>query len=121
MEEIKKNNETETSQPTEKIQVDLRVRQILSDFKDKKNKENLNRIVVLRESLAESWLKDIFTFGILFLMFWLNHEYLSGSSAVYWVMGIFVILTLIGYRAKEEKTVDEAIEYLQRMKAKNSA
>jgi ribosomal protein L32 len=104
----------------ESRQAEKLVSKIFGDMKEKAEKEKLNRIIVLRENVWQSWLKDGMTFGLLFLMFWLNHKYIDGSGVIDWIIALFFIITLIGHRAKEERTIDEAITYLQEMKAKNS-
>ncbi len=46
-------------------------------------------IIVVHESIIASWLKDIFTFGSIALLLYLNEKYFNGNQ------GVAIILVLM--------------------------
>lgn len=75
------------------------------------------KIIFIKENIFASWAKDIFTFGIMFLMFYLNHKFTDGSWVIDLTIGILIIFTIVGIFSRKEKTINvsKAIEILRKM------
>lgn len=73
-------------------------------------------VIIIRETLFGSIVKDAFTFGALMVLPWFNHTYGGGSGWIYaaiafaWFIGI--ISRASGEFAKSTKTPAEAKRWL---------
>lgn len=74
------------------------------------------KIIVIKESIYESIITDIFTFLCIAFLATVNHVYLKGS----WLIDLFVIFSvvtgLVNYKKSDRMTVDQAIEHLHKIK-----
>ncbi len=74
------------------------------------------KIILLREGVLQSWLKDGFTLGMLAALPWFNHAYCGGSGwinmaiAFGWFFTVFARAS--GLRRKSEMTPAEARAWL---------
>lgn len=78
------------------------------------SKENY---IVVNEGFLKSAAKDVVTFAILFVMFWLNYEFIGNN----WIVHICIfIMFLVGLSAirRKEYTLEEAITYLESRRKK---
>lgn len=82
-----------------------------------KVKSNRKQTIIIHETLLESWLKDLFTYGGLFLLFYLNHKFIDGLWLLDSVILIFFVLLILGSSGKIKKdfTIKEAIKYLENL------
>lgn len=75
-----------------------------------------DKIIVLRESVVASWLRDGLTFVMLAVLPWFNHAYAGGSGWIYaaiafgWVITIFARAS--GAREKAEMTPEQIRAWL---------
>ena len=75
-----------------------------------------DKIIVFREGVLKSWLRDGVTFGMLAALPWFNHVYAGGSGWIYaaisvaWFFDIFARAS--GARAKAEMTPAQIREWL---------
>ena len=73
-------------------------------------------IIIVKESVFTSWLKDGFTFGCMFGMYYLNHKFTDGSWFIDFAITMFFIFTLIAmFHNKKELTIEEIIEKLKKI------
>jgi uncharacterized membrane protein len=57
----------------------------------KKEKE----FIIIKEGLLNSICSDIFTFGIMFVMFWANYNFLGDSLLIKWVIVLMLLMMAI--------------------------
>ena len=75
-----------------------------------------DKIIIYRESVVRSWLKDGFTIAMLAGLPWFNHTYAGGSGWIYaaiafgWFIAIFSRAS--GAKAKAEMTPDQIRSWL---------
>lgn len=75
-----------------------------------------DKIIIFRESVLTSWLRDGFTLGMLAVLPWFNHAYAGGSAWIYaaiavaWFFSIFSRAS--GARAKAEMSPDQIRAWL---------
>lgn len=74
-------------------------------------------VFVVRESLLESVVKDIVSFGVMVLLIFVNHRY-GGKSTFVDAFGIFCLMLFFIKTARKDqiKNIDEAIKYFQDLK-----
>lgn len=51
--------------------------------------------IVVHETLLQSWLKDIVTFGSMALPVWVNHTYGKGLAFIDVIMAILAVMAMI--------------------------
>ena len=75
-----------------------------------------DKIILLREGVLQSWLKDGFTFGMLSALPWFNHQYCGGSGWINMTIALMWIIVILGRasetRRKSEMTPAEAKAWL---------
>ncbi len=79
--------------------------------------------ITIKESITQSVIKDTYTFGCLLFSFYVNKTYLGNAtlSTFLVTMTIITILgVLISNLSDNEKTIDEAIEFLEKEKSKEA-
>ena len=86
-----------------------------------KEKDELSLIIVT-ESLLQSILSDIFTFGLLLLVLYVNHHYCGSSWMVELtiVMGFWVVAWRRGSKKVRTMEPAEAKEYLDKYLSEQS-
>jgi hypothetical protein len=73
-------------------------------------------IIIIKEKWWASILKDVSTFTALSLMWVLNHKFLNASPAIDIIIAVFfVIVAMAAFSQRKSYTIEEAIEYLQKM------
>lgn len=76
-----------------------------------------DKIIILREGVISSWLKDGFTIVMLAVLPWFNHAYAGGSGWIYAAISfgwfIAIISRASGMKAKATKTPAEARAWLE--------
>jgi len=75
----------------------------------------MTKIIILRENLLESILKDFVTFGLLFLL--TLYGIWTGSGALQWMGGIAWILYILSRTTTKQMTIDEARAYLDKLES----
>lgn len=68
---------------------------------DDKKLQEIN-ILLLREPLLESWLKDVVTFGCIGFLFWLNHNSL-GDTTIGYIVAFFMAFVMFGGKVLRNK------------------
>lgn len=75
-----------------------------------------DKIIILREGVISSWLKDSFTIVMLAVLPWFNHAYAGGSGWIYAAIGLGWFIAIIsrasGMKAKATKTPSELRAWL---------
>jgi hypothetical protein len=75
-------------------------------------------IIMIHQTVFESWARDVFSFGTLIAVMWFNAAYCGGSAWIYAIMGVCWMLWIIARSSKMSadgrKTPDEAREWLDR-------
>lgn len=75
------------------------------------------KVIFILESLFQSIIADIITFGLLILCLYVNHNYLGSS----WIIEILIVISLLfkgySYTSKKVKrmTPDEAFKCLDKL------
>lgn len=75
--------------------------------------------IILKESPTASIIKDTFSTGSLFLLFWLNHEFMSMNTFVNIFIIIISILFVGGKMLQKKLSGPEAIEKIQEIERLN--
>ena len=81
-------------------------------------KEQIMEIVVIKESLFVSWIKDLFTFGLLFGLWYLNHTFLDSGWMIDFIVAFLVFMGALSFRNKK-LTIEEAKKELDRLSIKD--
>ena len=63
---------------------------------ERKMKNENNKIIVIHESVFVSWLKDIFTFGMIGLLLYSNEHFFGGNGGVAVVLVLMAIVLTCG-------------------------
>ena len=81
------------------------------------------KTIILREAVWESIVKDTVTFGLMFIMFYLNHKFTDGSWFIDFTITLFFILMLVAKTSKgrKEMTLEETIKYLESKRDKKKS
>lgn len=76
-------------------------------------------IIVIKEGVIASFLKDLVTFGSMITLYYLNHRFCGGSCVIDIAVSMFVFIWVVGKSAKEiekkKMPLKDAIEYLNKM------
>jgi hypothetical protein len=72
--------------------------------------------IVIREGVAQSWAKDIFTFVMLGGLFYLNAAFCGESTVINVTIAFCFIILCVGIGNRKALSLDEAIAKLQAMK-----
>jgi len=80
------------------------------------------KLTIIVEGVIESWLKDSFTFGCLFLFYFLNHKFTDGAFVIDFFISIFLLIMIISKKHKKIKSLSlsETIKYLAELKNEKS-
>jgi hypothetical protein len=79
----------------------------------------MREVIIIRESVLVSWAKDVFTWGCLFAMYWLNHKYLGGAWVVDVTTSFAVLIMALSIAIKRTTyTVDDAIKKLESLRGR---
>ena len=80
------------------------------------DKPKQKEIIYFRESLAQSLLADLTTFGSLVFSFWFNYNYIGNNTLLNAVL-LVMLLMIVNSRASEKRkdftSKKELLEYLQ--------
>lgn len=75
-----------------------------------------DKIILLKESVLKSWLRDSFTLALLAGLPWLNHTYLGGSGWIYAAIAFAWFVSIVsrasGMRAKNTMTPEQVRAWL---------
>jgi len=77
------------------------------------------KILVLKESLLQSILSDVFTFACLLFSVWFNFHYCGGSyflNGVLLVMFILMIMSRVDRNVNKIYTVEDLLKYAEEQK-----
>lgn len=72
-------------------------------------------IILLKENAIASIIKDIFTFGCLFLFYYLNFNYLGNSTIVSLTISICFFLSIAVKAHTKPLTIEEAKKKLEEL------
>ncbi len=64
-------------------------------------------LALLKESVAESLFCDIFTFGLLAAMFYINQTWLDASIPD-WILGVLLLMAIMAKGANRKRTFHDA-------------
>lgn len=80
----------------------------------------MQKVFIIRETVIGSWARDVFSFGVLFAMYWLNYRFLGASVIINITLsfGFYCGLMSLYGRTKNKShySIDEAIKELERMR-----
>jgi hypothetical protein len=77
-------------------------------------KEVKMKVIVVRESVFQSVIKDSFMFGSLFALWFLNHKFCNGSGIIDVCVALFVLFGAINH-AKKYYSPKEAVDALREL------
>ena len=79
------------------------------------------KFIVVKESLAQSIVSDIFTFACMFVVFWANEKYCNGNNWLSALLILSIMLFAIKSTSKGEffYNIDDAIKYLKTLRKDN--
>jgi hypothetical protein len=77
----------------------------------------MKEIIIIKETWWASVIKDTFTFGTLFLFYWVNYIFLGNSTVIAITISICFFIGIAGKAARKPLSVSDAIEKLNNMKA----
>jgi hypothetical protein len=74
-----------------------------------------NKVLLIKEPVWKSVIKDTYTFGCLFAMFYLNHKFCGGSTIINIAILLMIIPVACSSLRRNSYTIAEAKEELARL------
>ena len=76
--------------------------------------ENKTKIVLLRKSLLQSILTDMFTFGFLAITFWFNYTFIGGNNFIdVLLISLFFIFIVPMSKPNKFYNKEDAIDFIK--------
>lgn len=85
-----------------------------------KNNGKIIKVIVIRESIFGSWIKDATTFGWLLLGQYANYKFTGNSWIITLMLSICLFAFVLTKAKTEELSPDEAIEKIKSMRPDNA-
>ena len=79
------------------------------------------KVSYVKESIFLSIIKDIFTFGLLFFLYWLNYSFLGNSRIIIVVISFYILIGALGVAQKKYRSIAEMKVELARLEKEEAA
>lgn len=75
----------------------------------------MKEIIIIKETWWGSIIKDTFTFGILFLFYWVNYQFLGNSTVIVITISVCFFIGVAVRGVNKPLSISDAIEKLRNM------